>query len=82
MNSTTDQCQTCHALGDADPMSRLQAFVLDDWMPNPDFHHTGSSGLSAVTRSNCVKCHIPNRAGDSCLQCHNYHIHADKMLER
>ncbi|MFW5896147.1 MAG: hypothetical protein ACOCUA_02060 [archaeon] len=26
-----------------------------------------------IQRNTCASCHTPDRAGDSCLDCHNYH---------
>lgn len=83
MHSTPDtRCQTCHALQEQTPALRKKEFVTEDWMPNPNFDHTACSGLTSVSRKSCVSCHTPTQAGDSCVQCHNYHIHPDKLNER
>ena len=32
------------------------------------------SNFDPVTKADCARCHVPGKAGDSCLVCHNYHI--------
>lgn len=32
-------------------------------------------GFQSITKQNCTECHTSRAAGDSCLQCHNYHVH-------
>lgn len=32
------------------------------------------SNFEPITKADCVRCHVPEKAGDSCLTCHNYHI--------
>lgn len=32
------------------------------------------SGFVSRSKTECTSCHTPQRAGDSCLLCHNYHI--------
>jgi hypothetical protein len=32
------------------------------------------SNFEPVMKSDCARCHVPGKAGDSCLTCHNYHI--------
>ncbi len=74
-NSTDTRCETCHGLQDREPVLRKSDFVLDDWMPNPDFTHPSTIGLNSVNRESCAACHTPKLAGDNCLQCHSYHVH-------
>ena len=38
------------------------------------------SNFVPMSKSTCVVCHQPTQAGDSCLQCHNYHTGDLKML--
>jgi len=32
------------------------------------------SSFEPVTKDDCARCHVPGKAGDSCLICHNYHV--------
>jgi hypothetical protein len=82
MGSPDNRCETCHAVRERDTTLRKPEFLLEDWMPNPDFNHPSSAGLTSVTRQSCVNCHTASQAGDSCLQCHNYHIHPSQLGER
>jgi nitrate/TMAO reductase-like tetraheme cytochrome c subunit len=58
-------CSTCHTLDTKADYAR----------------HFGANRDPAVFRSNfapmakntCAACHQPQKAGESCLQCHNYH---------
>lgn len=77
-----NRCETCHAVRKEVASFRKAEFLLDDWMPNPNYHDAGSSGLTSVRRADCAKCHTPHLAGDSCLQCHNYHVHPEQVNER
>ncbi|MEP3479076.1 MAG: hypothetical protein ABJZ55_07510 [Fuerstiella sp.] len=79
---TGTRCETCHAVQNQTVDFRKAEFLLDDWMPNPDYHHAEASGLTSVQRADCAKCHTPDLAGDSCLQCHNYHVHPEQVNER
>jgi hypothetical protein len=49
-------------------------FIRRDWLPNVDRSAVLTSGFSAIERRDCAKCHTPKLAGQSCLQCHNYHV--------
>lgn len=83
MGSRPDaRCETCHSVRKREAVLRNADFLLNDWMPNPDFDHPGSLGLTSVTRASCVQCHVSGKAGDSCLQCHNYHVHPSELNER
>ena len=33
-----------------------------------------TSSFEPIARVDCVRCHVPGKAGDNCLICHNYHI--------
>lgn len=33
-----------------------------------------TSNFEPVAREDCARCHVPGKAGDSCLICHNYHV--------
>ena len=75
-----DRCETCHSVQKIRPSLFKYVFLLDDSMPNPDFNHSTTLGLTAVTRQSCVERHTASQAADSCLQCHNYHVHPIKLL--
>ena len=81
-DSPDKHCERWHAVRELEPALLKSEFLLDDWMPNPDFNHSNTLGLTAVTRQSCVECHTASQAGDSCLQCHNYHVHPTKLGER
>ncbi len=36
--------------------------------------HNHRSDFAPMKKSDCSQCHRPNAAGDTCTQCHNYHI--------
>lgn len=37
------------------------------------------SNFTSVSNKTCFECHNSQNAGDSCLQCHNYHIHSSEV---
>ena len=37
-------------------------------------HHAFVSNFDPIAKSDCTRCHVASKAGDSCLVCHNYHI--------
>lgn len=58
-------CDACHQLDDsADTMAGF-----DDRDPL-----TFTSNFTPIIKSTCTSCHTSTAAGDSCLQCHNYHV--------
>jgi hypothetical protein len=60
-----DGCATCHKLdADADFLASFDSDKAGDF----------SSSFTGLQRDTCVECHTPERAGDTCLSCHNYHI--------
>ncbi|MFO0922121.1 MAG: hypothetical protein U0905_06475 [Pirellulales bacterium] len=83
-------CTRCHALNEsksegADPTShaaesrfvsaiapstRAQSFTANR---SDDIH--AEHAFRPMTKGQCSSCHRPNGAGDSCTQCHNYHVH-------
>ena len=58
-------CLTCHA-----------------WQPDAKFAdgykdhdpYTSASNFAPIELNTCADCHTNERAGDSCLLCHNYHV--------
>ncbi len=60
-------CLTCHALEAA-------ANYAEGYKDNDPL--TFASNFAAIDRATCATCHLEERAGDSCLLCHRYHIGA------
>ncbi len=64
---TLRDCQTCHHF-QAQKGSRDPAF---GWSQQGMIvHHE----FESMQRSHCASCHTKQSAGDSCTQCHNYHV--------
>ena len=58
-------CLTCHTL---DPEAEvMEAFKDADPL-------TFASNFQPMRKTTCTTCHISERAGDTCLTCHNYHL--------
>ena len=58
-------CLTCHTL---DPEAEvIEAFEDTDPL-------TFASNFQAMQKTVCTTCHTSERAGDTCLTCHNYHV--------
>jgi hypothetical protein len=65
-------CQTCHAVVRPDASGGVGAF--QDQYAQGDPHAGIVAGFSQPTLATCSTCHAPGRAGDSCTQCHAYHV--------
>ncbi len=63
-------CQTCHALNPKSEYAKY--FKIDNAEANRDPHRF-ESNFNPLTKAQCVQCHKPKVAGDSCLLCHRYH---------
>lgn len=63
-------CQTCHRL-DADAARDSYAAAFDKGHRDPAVFR---SNYLPIDRVLCAACHTRKYAGDSCLECHNYHI--------
>jgi len=63
--SGDDGCAECHAL---DRDSDYQASFQDR---NPTTFH---ANFRPIERDTCARCHVDERAGNDCTQCHNYHV--------
>lgn len=62
-------CTHCHQIdAGADPRSAYASF--DATRPASEF--------VSLSKSACIQCHQPHAAGDSCTQCHNYHVEVAK----
>lgn len=59
-------CKTCHAL---DEESGYAESFEDNFDP-----HEYASNFNMMDRQLCGDCHTPQRAGDDCTVCHNYHV--------
>lgn len=62
ISALRDNCQDCH---------QIQTPVAPEASANPAT--TKTMGFNAITLKACVACHNRNKAGEDCLQCHNYH---------
>ncbi len=60
-------CTACHRLDESADSTAAYA-SLDP--------HKFVSHFHPLTKAACAECHVPSVAGDSCSQCHNYHIEA------
>ena len=65
VQSELRDCQACHT-------TSKDAKVMDSYTQEKPGEFV--SGFLPVTRQDCAQCHIPQAAGDSCLQCHKYHV--------
>lgn len=77
---TRESCQTCHQVGEPgqEDLYRTAYFVRDDdyrWSVQPNADCPASSGLDPLDKSRCASCHNNAGVSQSCLQCHNYHVH-------
>jgi hypothetical protein len=81
-NNNTESCLTCHQIQKEQQtldFYRPEYFTRDDlgrWIPQTDEACPLSSGLSPIQRSQCVSCHNKSTVSQTCLECHNYHVHS------
>jgi mono/diheme cytochrome c family protein len=74
-------CIQCHQLNPSSIYRESFPFG-DSWplnaeLPNHSNPHNAISNFNPMNhQTSCVTCHQPDRAGNSCLQCHNYHVHS------
>ena len=62
-------CTTCHSTrGDAKVMSTYAGRSPHKFEP----------GFELLSKASCAECHVSGAAGDSCLQCHQYHVGNDE----
>ncbi len=61
-----NDCRTCHQLEPIQNTVALDSSVVYSKVIHEEF--------APMQKSQCVGCHQPNAAGDSCTQCHNYHV--------
>jgi hypothetical protein len=60
----TRDCNACHRLGE--PKSDQLGQAIEYGPGRPEF--------MSISRSQCASCHQAGGAGESCTQCHNYHV--------
>ncbi len=60
-----DGCLTCHSVAAA-------ANYAEGYKDNDPL--TFASNFAAIDKATCATCHLEERAGDSCLLCHRYHV--------
>src|SRR5690606_18244983 len=58
-------CTTCHALA---PVPTVDANYKGF---NPAVH---ASDFQPISKAMCASCHTRGAVGESCTQCHNYHV--------
>ena len=59
-------CRTCHQLTAFQPPHLSDSSTVHSKVAKEEF--------LPMQKSQCVGCHQPNGASDSCTQCHNYHV--------
>ena len=65
-------CQTCHTVVRPEGAGSVSAF--QDQYRQRDPHAEIVAGFASPTVATCSECHAPGRAGDTCTQCHAYHV--------
>lgn len=65
-------CQTCHAV--VRPFAGGSTNAFQDQYRAGDPHHGVIAGFAPPTVATCAECHAPGRTGDTCTQCHAYHV--------
>jgi hypothetical protein len=58
-------CTSCHAINDS------AAATVSSGASTPAAF---VSEFTPMSKQNCVQCHTQNSAGETCQQCHNYHV--------
>ncbi len=67
-------CRSCHLL-ESNPAVYLQDHAT---IASPSPHEE----FAPMQKAQCAGCHQPNAAGESCTQCHNYHVGLKGWLSR
>jgi len=76
-------CRTCHLVdSESEIVFFKPQFVHRDNTINTSAQATEASGFHPVEKASCSKCHQSTAAGDSCLMCHQYHIHVHGLQGR
>lgn len=66
-------CTKCHVRDQKLQVYRRE-FHHRDLSPNFSQRAMATSGFRSMRKAQCATCHTPQSAGDSCLQCHSYHV--------
>ncbi|MCG8448064.1 MAG: hypothetical protein MI725_00605 [Pirellulales bacterium] len=64
IQSQLADCTACHR-------TNLNADVMASYTDQSP--HAFEPGFELLTKASCAECHVSDAAGDSCLQCHQYH---------
>ena len=71
-------CTSCHTRNpdyDREEFTRAYASLFSEFTSGYPYRFSESTGNFADIRiEKCAGCHVPERAGDGCLRCHNYHV--------
>ncbi len=70
--ASLNDCQSCHVLDKVATPDSLSV-ASHGWEENGRVVHHEFRGMNKTL---CATCHQRNGAGDSCTQCHNYHVHS------
>ncbi len=87
LNTEKNKCIICHVIDNTrtpnSPTFKKDYFLRDAtnsyWQINLNSQQPCSSGFHPINRKTCATCHTKKSANQSCLQCHNYHIHQKKL---
>jgi hypothetical protein len=74
---TDEACSACHQLDTSAEHVKSYREVFTAENRNP---HRFRSGFKHLSRNDCAACHTQDRAGDSCLQCHQYHATPSPLI--
>ena len=68
-----ENCTTCHR---TDPAAAFLSFYTygNDEKTYTDPHAHYQSNFAPIDRALCASCHTAQQTGDSCVQCHRYHV--------
>ncbi len=65
VQSELSDCQFCHRMA-------VDSKVMTSYAEDAPL--VFENGFEPITRKDCAECHTQQAAGDSCLQCHRYHL--------
>lgn len=72
---TLKDCDACHRPTGTLDIKEVYRSSLDPYARTAE-----QIGFRKVQKQDCASCHQPKLAGDSCLQCHHYHVAPPKAL--
>lgn len=81
LSMESDSCKSCHRLSEPSDSDSYRAdyFLRDStgsWELQLEPQCPSAAGLRPIDRAQCASCHHRTGTSQSCLQCHNYHVHA------